>query len=115
LEWLRDNADVLRNQRSEPLAERAREIWATLRQENNVGLEAIRLTGENTTRRVELDADVGGVKAGVFGVMSQGELHALALALFPHGRQRRKARSGSSCWMIPFRRWTPRRSRDSLK
>ena len=82
LDWLKNNADVLRNQRIEPLAERAREIWATLRQESNVGLDAIRLAGENTTRRVELDADVDGVKAGAFGVMSQGELHALALALF---------------------------------
>jgi hypothetical protein len=82
VDWLRNNADVLRNQRIEPLAERAREIWATLRQESNVGLDAIRLAGENTNRRVELDADVDGVKAGAFGVMSQGELHALALALF---------------------------------
>ena len=82
LDWLKNNADVLRNQRIEPLAERAREIWATLRQESNVGLDAIRLAGENTNRRVELDADVDGVKAGAFGVMSQGELHALALALF---------------------------------
>jgi hypothetical protein len=82
VDWLKNNADVLRNQRIEPLAERAREIWATLRQESNVGLDAIRLAGENTNRRVELDADVDGVKAGAFGVMSQGELHALALALF---------------------------------
>ena len=82
LDWLKNNADVLRNQRIGPLAERAREIWAALRQESNVGLDAIRLSGENTTRRVELDADVDGVKAGAFGVMSQGELHALALALF---------------------------------
>jgi hypothetical protein len=82
LDWLKDNAAVLRNERLEPLADRAREIWATLRQESNVGLDAIRLEGEATRRRVELDADVDGVKAGAFGVMSQGELHALALALF---------------------------------
>ena len=54
-----------------------------LRQESNVGLDAIRLAGENTNRRVELDADVDGVKAGAFGVMSQGELHALALGVVP--------------------------------
>ncbi len=81
-DWLKDNAAVLRNQRLEPLADRARDIWAMLRQESNVGLDAIRLEGDSTRRRVELDADVDGVKAGAFGVMSQGELHALALALF---------------------------------
>ena len=47
-----------------------------------MGLDAIRLEGDATRRRVELDAEVDGVKAGAFGVMSQGELHALALALF---------------------------------
>ena len=82
LDWLKRNSADLRNQRMAPLAGRARHIWATLRQESNVGLDAIRLEGEATRRRVELDADVDGVKAGAFGVMSQGELHVLALALF---------------------------------
>jgi len=82
LTWLKNNAAQLRNQRLAPLVDRARHIWATLRQESNVGLDAIRLEGEATRRRVELDAEVDGVKAGAFGVMSQGELHALALALF---------------------------------
>jgi ABC-type hemin transport system ATPase subunit len=82
LNWLKQNAAELRNQRLAPLAERARHIWATLRQESNVGLGAIRLEGEATRRHVQLDAYIDGVKAGAFGVMSQGELHALALALF---------------------------------
>ena len=76
------NANELRNQRIEPLANEAREIWSQLRQESNVNLEAIRLEGQKTTRRVELKAGVDGSDAEAFGVMSQGELQALALAIF---------------------------------
>ena len=48
----------------------------------NVSLEDIRLTGVSTSRRVQLDVTVDGTAAGAIGVMSQGELHSLALALF---------------------------------
>ena len=80
--WLRANADELRNERIRPLAERARRIWALLRQESNVDLGEVTLAGVTTRRRVVLTASVDGVAAGALGVMSQGELHALALALF---------------------------------
>lgn len=82
LKWLQDNASELRNQRIEPLAEEARRIWSTLRQESNVELGAIRLVGQKTSRRVLLHADVDGSDTEAFGVMSQGELQALALAIF---------------------------------
>ncbi|MHC9296587.1 AAA family ATPase [Mycobacterium sp. LTG2003] len=82
LKWLQDNAAQLRAQRIEPLAEQAREIWATLRQESNVELRAIELAGQKTSRRVVLKADVDGSDTEAFGVMSQGELQALALAVF---------------------------------
>ena len=82
LKWLQDNAAELRSQRIEPLAEEARQIWSTLRQESNVELGAIRLVGQKTTRRVMLEADVDGSETEAFGVMSQGELQALALAIF---------------------------------
>ncbi len=81
-DWLKANTATLRNQRIAPLADRARHIWATLRQESNVDLGAIRLEGTATRRHVELMASVDGAEAGALGVMSQGELHALALALF---------------------------------
>jgi energy-coupling factor transporter ATP-binding protein EcfA2 len=81
-EWLKARAGDLRDERIAPLAEEARKIWAQLRQESNVGLAAVRLEGSKTSRRVELAADVDGAPAGALGVMSQGELHALALALF---------------------------------
>ena len=76
------NAAELRNRRLLPLAEQAREIWSQLRQESNVDLQAITLEGTNTSRRVSLEAAVDGESAGALSVMSQGELHALALALF---------------------------------
>jgi recombinational DNA repair ATPase RecF len=81
-DWLKANTATLRNQRIAPLADRARHIWATLRQESNVDLGAIRLEGSANRRHVELRASVDGEEAGALGVMSQGELHALALALF---------------------------------
>lgn len=80
--WLKTNTNELRNARLAPLADRARQIWSMLRQESNVDLGALTLEGANTRRRVELVASVDGQDAGAFGVMSQGELHALALALF---------------------------------
>jgi ABC-type hemin transport system ATPase subunit len=82
LKWLQTNAAQLRNERIAPLAEKSREIWAALRQESNVDLGAIRLEGQKTTRRVVLQAAVDGSETEAFGVMSQGELQALALAIF---------------------------------
>ncbi|SDK19954.1 AAA domain-containing protein [Actinopolyspora mzabensis] len=80
--WLKDNTHLLRNERLQPLAIEARTIWSELRQESNVDLESISLTGNGNRRRVALNAEVDGENAGALGVMSQGELHALALALF---------------------------------
>jgi ABC-type hemin transport system ATPase subunit len=82
LKWLQTNAGRLRNERIAPLAEKSREIWAALRQESNVDLGAIRLEGQKTSRRVLLQAAVDGSETEAFGVMSQGELQALALAIF---------------------------------
>jgi ABC-type hemin transport system ATPase subunit len=80
--WLQDNAEVLRNERIAPLADRAKEIWAALRQESNVELAEIKLVGQKTSRKVALRAGVDGAETEAFGVMSQGELQALALAIF---------------------------------
>jgi DNA repair exonuclease SbcCD ATPase subunit len=80
--WVKANAAKLRNQQLQPLAARSRKIWAMLRQESNVDLGAITLDGQGTRRHVELRAEVDGQQAGALSVMSQGELHALALALF---------------------------------
>ncbi|WP_259468221.1 hypothetical protein [Rhodococcus sp. SBT000017] len=80
--WIASHTQDLRDQRLAPIAEQARTIWAELRQESNVDLGAINLLGVNTSRRVELTGSVDGVESPALSVMSQGELHALALALF---------------------------------
>lgn len=80
--WLADAMTDLREQRLAPLAEQSREIWADLRQESNVGLGAFRLTGINTTRKLELDVSIDGEPGAALGVMSQGEINALALSIF---------------------------------
>lgn len=80
--WVTTNTATLRNQRLEPLAEEARYIWAELRQGSNVDLGSISLEGSKTRRRVDLRARVDGTDTGALPIMSQGELHALALALF---------------------------------
>ncbi|MEU8224759.1 hypothetical protein [Kribbella sp. NPDC048915] len=80
--WLKDNAVQLRNQRLEPLAERAKWIWSHLRKESNVDLDAISLSGQRKMGKVNLAARVDGEPADALPVMSQGELNAVALALF---------------------------------
>lgn len=81
-EFMKTAVERLRNQELARLTDTAREIWAALKQESNVNLGKIELKGTSTRRHVELHADVDGAQAQALGVMSQGELHALAMALF---------------------------------
>ena len=53
-----------------------------LRQESNVDLGAFRLTGTATQRKLELDVSIDGSPGAALGVMSQGEINALALSIF---------------------------------
>lgn len=80
--WLQKVGGKIRNDKLAPVAAEATEIWNTLRQESNVDLGAIQLAGTGTSRRVDLKVNVDGVPGAALGVMSQGELHSLALALF---------------------------------
>lgn len=81
-EFMKRTVEQLRDGRMGQLETAARDIWAALKQDSNVDLGKIELKGTATRRRVELYADVDGEDAQALGVMSQGELHALALALF---------------------------------
>ncbi|MFB9619136.1 AAA family ATPase [Brooklawnia cerclae] len=81
-EWLKENDRALKNERLRPITEGARQAWSRLRQESNIELGDLRLEGSGTRRRVQIDASIDGADAGNFAVLSQGELHALALALF---------------------------------
>lgn len=81
--WLKDNDTLLKNERIAPISEAAKHAWTLLRQESNVDLGDLRLEGQATRRRVAITATIDGADAGsALPVMSQGELHALTLALF---------------------------------
>jgi recombinational DNA repair ATPase RecF len=80
--WLKKAAAGIRDDRFAPIAEKAARIWDYLRQQSHVELGKIQLTGEGTRRRVALDVTIDGVGGAALGVMSQGELHSLALSLF---------------------------------
>jgi energy-coupling factor transporter ATP-binding protein EcfA2 len=80
--WLKAAAVDIRNERFAPIADEAMAIWELLRQRSNVELGRIEFEGSGTRRRVTLDVTIDGVKAAALGVMSQGELHSLALSLF---------------------------------
>ena len=80
--WLKENDLRLKNERLRPIENGARKAWARLRQESNVDIGNLALTGSGNQRRVLIDASVDGVDVQGFTVLSQGELHALALSLF---------------------------------
>lgn len=80
--WVTDNGTKFRNLRLKPIAAQARQIWGQLRQESNVDLAEITLTGTATKRKAVLGGSVDGHDTQALSVMSQGEQNAVALALF---------------------------------
>jgi recombinational DNA repair ATPase RecF len=80
--WLKEASGEIRAERFEPIASEAIELWRLLRQQSNVELERVLLAGQGSSRHVELDVRIDGVPSAALGVMSQGELHAMALSLF---------------------------------
>jgi hypothetical protein len=82
IDWLRAVGKEVRNARLAPFARTSAAVWETLRQESNVELGPITLAGAGPMRKVTLDVTVDGVPGAALSVMSQGELHALGLALF---------------------------------
>ena len=82
IDWLRAVGKEVRNARLAPFARTSAAVWETLRQESNVELGPITLAGAGPMRKVTLDVTVDGMPGAPLSVMSQGELHALGLALF---------------------------------
>jgi len=82
IRWLKDATDGIRNDRLVPLGDQARGVWSRLRQESNVNLGTIRLSGSATRRQVDVNVTVDGSPGAALGVMSQGEVNALALSIF---------------------------------
>ncbi len=80
--WWKEAMEAIRDERFAPIADRAIAIWQQLRLQSNVDLGGVELEGTSTKRRVTLKVTVDGAPAEALGVMSQGELHSLALSLF---------------------------------
>ena len=80
--WLDTETGRIRTERFQPIAAQARKTWELLRQNSSVALDDLELAGGATQRRLDLGVSVDGVSGQALGVMSQGEIHALALSLF---------------------------------
>ncbi|WP_214104587.1 ATP-binding protein [Acrocarpospora catenulata] len=74
--------DSLRAERMAAQGQEARIYWQIMRGQSNVSLGEIRLGGQGRTRHADLNVSVDDISGSALGVMSQGELHALALSLF---------------------------------
>ena len=80
--WLQDATAEIRDERFAPIADRSAEIWQRLRQGSSIDVSGFGLVGSGTQRRLAVDVTIDGAGAAALGVMSQGELHSLALSLF---------------------------------
>ena len=76
--WLKQCEAAIRDKRFENVNSRVKDVWETLAVGSNVMLEDVRLKAKS----VEMNVTVDGDRSVALGVMSQGELHALALSLF---------------------------------
>ena len=81
-DWVKRTGEAMRNERFDPIAQHSIRIWEQLRLQSNVTLGKITLESSGKRRRVDLHVQVDGVDGAALGVMSQGELHCLALSLF---------------------------------
>ncbi len=82
-EFMKSAEDTMRQERYEPIRERATQLWGELRQSSNVSLEDIALSGSSTSRKVEIKVTVDGTGTSALGVMSQGELNAALTGAVP--------------------------------
>ena len=80
--WVKDEAAALQNERFAPIADKAMHNWERLRQDSSVSLERISLRRSGNIRSADFDVRVDGSDTAALSVMSQGELHALAVSVF---------------------------------
>ena len=76
--WLKRCEAAIRDARFDAVKSQVTGVWDTLSIGSNVTLEDVWLGA----KKVNMDVTVDGASAGALGVMSQGELNALALSLF---------------------------------
>jgi recombinational DNA repair ATPase RecF len=82
--WIKKVSTELRAQRMEGFTDQSQQIWEKLRQESDIDLNGVSLRGSEkaSVRSLVMNVSVDGKDAPALGVMSQGELHSLALSLF---------------------------------
>jgi len=80
--WLDDTAIAMRNERFEPVLEQVQAHWERMRARSNVEICDVAFTGRGSSRRLNLNVEVDDANTDAISVMSQGELHSLALCLF---------------------------------
>ena len=81
-QWLKATLSGLRADRLEAISGAALTTWSHLRQSSAVEMSPLQMKGTATSRRLELSCTIDGQGAAARSVLSQGELHALALSLF---------------------------------
>ncbi len=81
-EWLAKAGNDLRNERFAEIKQEVLGFWQQLRMSSSVELHDLGLTGKSTSRQLQVDVSVDEAKSVALSVVSQGELHALALSLF---------------------------------
>jgi energy-coupling factor transporter ATP-binding protein EcfA2 len=80
--WMKGTLGALRKDRLAPVVDGAQANWELLRHESNVALGSVGLHTAGSRRYASFDVAVDGSEASALGVMSQGELSALAISVF---------------------------------
>ncbi|MFF7901554.1 AAA family ATPase [Streptomyces sp. NPDC007920] len=82
--WVKKLTTEIRDLRLDAFAGHTQRIWEKLRQQSSVDLKHVGLhgTARATVRKLIMDVTVDDTEAPALSVMSQGELHSLALSLF---------------------------------
>jgi recombinational DNA repair ATPase RecF len=80
--WFRTAADELRAEAFQPIVDAAKQVWTKLSAGSSLSIEDLRLSGTGNHRALEMAAELDGTACSALSAASQGELHALALALF---------------------------------
>jgi ABC-type lipoprotein export system ATPase subunit len=80
--WMTETLTKLRRDRLAPIVDGARANWELLRHESNVALGEVGLRKQGNQRYAEFDVTIDGSEASALGVMSQGEISALAICVF---------------------------------
>ena len=81
-DWMKRCSQSIEEDRFAPIRDRTKALWDALRLDSAVSFDGMTLVGGAVQRSVTLDVSVDEAGASALGVMSQGELHALALSIF---------------------------------